>query len=122
MPGSIGSLNAFDSWRGQFQAPAKPVEIYTRAGTAGTGISVGAAHGIPLQVETTFYGTSTDCATHISSAEGMVGTVVSATDAIGKTYANTGVIAVEKSLVRVKGHATKTHLAMLTWTLVPEAS
>lgn len=122
MPGAIGAL-VFTSWAGIFQAPAVTVTTYGRAGTAGTGMQISAARGVPVSVQTTLADTLANCITHRNSAEALIGTVVSSTDALGRVYTGTGVLSCRTAIVAAKGlGGLLTHLCMCEWELMPETA
>lgn len=121
MPAGIGSLT-FTSWHGVFQAQTPTVTPYGRAGTVGTGIQVSAIRGEAVEIRTVLCDTLANCATHRTSAEALIGTIASATDALGRTFANTAVVSCSTNVVPARGlGGLLTHMCICQWMLIPEA-
>lgn len=117
---AIGSLTPH-AIRGTVQGEQKSVAVVTRAGVAGTGLLVSAAQATPYTLETDYYGTLVQCDTWRDTALGMVGTVVSITDAFGATWTDTAVLGLEFRYITAKGlGGSNTHILRATWTLVSE--
>lgn len=121
MAAIIGSIS-FDSWTGQFQAPAPVVSEYGRSGTAGTGIMVSAARGVPVEVRTAITGSLATCQTHQTNCEATIGTVTNATDGFGRSYAATAVVSCRTSIIAIRGVPGETHMCTAEWVLIPEST
>lgn len=121
MAAIIGTLS-FDSWQGQFQAPVPVVSEFGRAGTAGTGIMVSAARGIPVSVRTAKLGSLATCQTHQTDCEALIGTIVAATDNFARSYAATAVVSCSTAVSPVRGVSGITHICIAEWVLIPEAT
>lgn len=132
MAAAIGSLTGFSVWRGVYQAPLAPVRIVTRTGVGSTGLLVGTARGVPVEVDTWLWSTLALCQAHETACLALHGTVQSCTDQLGSTYANTVVILHPAPpggrIIRAGGLGDSgggspvpyTHLIHCTWTHIPE--
>jgi hypothetical protein len=117
---AIGSLSVY-SWRGTVLGEQKPVAIITRAGVAGTGLSVGAYQATPYNIETDYIGTLAQCNTWRDTALGYVGTSQSVTDAFGATWSDTAILGVTFQYLRAIGlGGSNTHIIRAVWHMVSE--
>jgi hypothetical protein len=117
---AIGTLT-ISAMRGTVQGERKPVEIITRPGVAGTGLLVGAYQAPPYTLETDYYSTLANCLTWMASADLLVGTSVSVTDALGETRSDTAVLGLDYQVIRAKGlGGSNTHIVRATWTMASE--
>jgi hypothetical protein len=114
---AIGSLSP-NAWRGTLQGPRKTVETFTRPGVAGSGLVVDAARAPEVEIETDFLGSLADCQTFRTTAELMVGTVVSCSDQWGASWDDVAVIAVESQITATAG--TYAGVCRTRWRLIAE--
>jgi hypothetical protein len=118
---SIGAT-ALDAWRGTIQRPRRPVAVHTRTGVAGAGFTVGAAVGVPSDVQTEkLLATLSAAMTQVSAFEALVGTVISVTDSAGIVHASTLVLGCSNTVRSVAGVVGLTALVETQWQFMVEA-
>ncbi len=119
---NIGTFTP-NTWRGTLQGPRKSIEIFQRAGVAGNGVVVGAAHGQESQVETVALCDSLgDATTLMDDIEAIIGTLVSVTDDAGRTFDLSAVLSAQSVVQSCKGVDGKTALVTTQWSILPGSS
>ena len=111
-----------DSWSGTIQRPTKPVEVHARTGVAGIGYTVGSAIAVPSNITTvSLYASTALAQAGAASANALVGSVVSVTDAAGVTHATTLVVQAQTAVSAVTGVSGVGAALTVQWTFMAEA-